>query len=213
EGVAARASEASRRGRRHGDRADEPRHRRHRAHLRARDPRESRPHPARRAAREPARVVPAREADHDRDRGRAARAVRRGGRRRARPASADVVDRRIDVCDRRGRGRGAQAAARARPHDRERSARGDHSASVSGAAMSARITSAGAFAALAHAFRLGWSETWAQRSALLGTFVNYAVILSLWANLYRQLHPQSLARASLGYAQVVWYLALTELVA
>ena len=79
--------------------------------------------------------------------------------------------------------------------------------------MSARITSAGAFAALAHAFRLGWSETWAQRSALLGTFVNYAVILSLWANLYRQLHPQSLARASLGYAQVVWYLALTELVA
>ena len=49
--------------------------------------------------------------------------------------------------------------------------------------------------ALAHAFRLGWSETWAQPSALLGTFVNYAVILSLWANLYRQLHPQSLARA------------------
>jgi ABC-2 type transport system permease protein len=66
---------------------------------------------------------------------------------------------------------------------------------------------------LIHAFRLGWSETWAQPSTLVGTFVNYAVILSLWANLYRQLHPQALAHASLGYAQVVWYLALTELVA
>jgi ABC-2 type transport system permease protein len=71
----------------------------------------------------------------------------------------------------------------------------------------------GASRALAHAFRLGWNETWEQRSALVGTFVNYAVILSLWANLFRQLHPHSLAQASLGYAQVVWYLALTELVA
>ena len=80
--------------------------------------------------------------------------------------------------------------------------------------MSARAPSVrGSLGALAHAFRLGWSETWEQRSALLGTFVNYAVILSLWANLYRQLRPQSLAHASLGYAQVVWYLALTELVA
>ena len=80
--------------------------------------------------------------------------------------------------------------------------------------MSARTRPVrGALGALAHAFRLGWSETWEQRGALLGTFVNYAVILSLWANLYRQLHPQSLAHVSLGYAQVVWYLALTELVA
>lgn len=80
--------------------------------------------------------------------------------------------------------------------------------------MSARRPSArGALGALAHAFRLGWSETWAQRSTFLGTFVNYAVILSLWANLYRQIHPQSLAQASFGYTQVVWYLALTELVA
>jgi viologen exporter family transport system permease protein len=71
----------------------------------------------------------------------------------------------------------------------------------------------GALGALAHAFRLGWSETWEQRGALLGTLVNYAVILSLWANLYRQLRPQTLATASLGYTQVVWYLALTELVA
>jgi ABC-2 type transport system permease protein len=71
----------------------------------------------------------------------------------------------------------------------------------------------GASPALAHAFRLGWSETWAQPSALVGTFVNYAVILSLWANLYRQVHPRSLATVSLGYEGVVWYLALTELVA
>lgn len=77
--------------------------------------------------------------------------------------------------------------------------------------MSARRKSARG--ALAHAFRLGWNETWQQRSAFIGTFVNYAVILSLWANLYRQLHPRALADASLGYAQVVWYLALTELVA
>jgi ABC-2 type transport system permease protein len=80
--------------------------------------------------------------------------------------------------------------------------------------MSARTPPArGALGALAHAFRLGCSETCEQRSALLGTFVNYGVILSLWANLYRQIHPESLARASLAYAQVVWYLALTELVA
>jgi ABC-2 type transport system permease protein len=71
----------------------------------------------------------------------------------------------------------------------------------------------GACPALAHAFHLGWGETWAQPSALVGTFVNYSVILSLWANLYRQIHPQSLARVSLGYEEVVWYLALTEIVA
>jgi len=76
-----------------------------------------------------------------------------------------------------------------------------------------RAQGRGACPALAHAFRLGWSETWQQPSTFVGTFVNYAVILSLWANLYRQLHPQAFARASLGYSQVVWYLALTELVA
>ena len=120
----------------------------------------------------------------------------------------------LGLRDRRGRRRGVQAAARARPHDRERAPRGDHSSPVRRAAMSVRRAPVrGALGALAHAFRLGWSETWEQRSALLGTFVNYAVILSLWANLYRQLHPQSLAHVSLGYAQVVWYLALTELVA
>ena len=77
--------------------------------------------------------------------------------------------------------------------------------------MSARVPAP--FSALAHAFRLGWSETWAQRSALLGTCALYAVIVSAWASLYRLLPLGTLTRASFGYTQVVWYLALTELVA
>ncbi|HEU4619151.1 MAG TPA: ABC-2 family transporter protein [Gammaproteobacteria bacterium] len=67
--------------------------------------------------------------------------------------------------------------------------------------------------ALAHAFGLGWREVLAQPGAIAGVFLTYAAILALWANLYRLLPARTLASASLGYAQIVWYLALTEAVA
>jgi viologen exporter family transport system permease protein len=67
--------------------------------------------------------------------------------------------------------------------------------------------------ALAHAFGLGWREAWEHRSALVGMVLMYAVVVSLWASLYRLLPAATLARFSLTYEQIVWYLALTELVA
>jgi ABC-2 type transport system permease protein len=67
--------------------------------------------------------------------------------------------------------------------------------------------------ALAYALRLGWHEAWEQRAAFAGTFLSYAVVLSMWSHLYRLLPEATLARASLSHAAVVWYLALTEIVA
>ena len=68
-------------------------------------------------------------------------------------------------------------------------------------------------AAFAHAFRLGWRETWAMPGALVGVFLTYAVILSLWASLYRLLPAAALERVALEKEALVWYLAVTEIVA
>lgn len=68
-------------------------------------------------------------------------------------------------------------------------------------------------AALAHAFRLGWRQAFNDRAALAGTFLGYAVVLSLWSHLYALLPEATLARAALSHTAVVWYLALTEIVA
>jgi ABC-2 type transport system permease protein len=67
--------------------------------------------------------------------------------------------------------------------------------------------------ALAFAFRLGWREAWKERAGLAGTFLSYAVVISMWSHLYRLLPEATLARASLSHPAVVWYLALTEIVA
>jgi ABC-2 type transport system permease protein len=68
-------------------------------------------------------------------------------------------------------------------------------------------------AAFAHAFSLGWRDTWAVPGALVGTFLSYAVILSIWASLFRLLPAAALARLSLQSETLVWYLAVTEIVA
>jgi ABC-2 type transport system permease protein len=67
--------------------------------------------------------------------------------------------------------------------------------------------------AFAHAFRLGWRETWAVPGALVGVFLSYAVILSIWASLYRLLPAAALDRVALRGEQLVWYLAVAEIVA
>jgi ABC-2 type transport system permease protein len=68
-------------------------------------------------------------------------------------------------------------------------------------------------AALAHGLRLGWREAWAEPVPLAGTFLTFAVLVSIWASVWRLLPPATLARVSLTYAQVIWYFTLTEIVA
>ena len=68
-------------------------------------------------------------------------------------------------------------------------------------------------AAFAHAFALGWRETWAMPGALVGLFLSYAVILSIWASLFRLLPATALERLALQGQSLVWYLAVTEVVA
>jgi ABC-2 type transport system permease protein len=68
-------------------------------------------------------------------------------------------------------------------------------------------------AAFAHSFRLGWRETYAQPGALVGVFLSYAVILSIWASLYKLLPAAALARVALRDGELVWYLSVTEIVA
>lgn len=67
--------------------------------------------------------------------------------------------------------------------------------------------------ALAQAFRLGLREVCERRGALVGIFLTYSVILCVWSSLFHLLPAARLARASLGYGEIVWYLALTEIVA
>lgn len=78
--------------------------------------------------------------------------------------------------------------------------------------MNARLRSRPWPGALAQAFRLGLREVSGQRGALVGIFVTYGVILSVWSSLYHLLPAVRLARVSLVYAEIVWYLALTEVV-
>lgn len=61
--------------------------------------------------------------------------------------------------------------------------------------------------------RLGWRETWRQKAALVGAFLTYALIVAVWASLWRLVPDAALARLSLRYEQVVWYFALTEVIA
>lgn len=68
-------------------------------------------------------------------------------------------------------------------------------------------------AAFAHAFSLGWRETWAMPGTLVGLFLSYAVILSIWASLFRLLPAAALERIALQSETLVWYLAVTEVVA
>ncbi len=79
--------------------------------------------------------------------------------------------------------------------------------------MNARLRSRHWPGALAHAFRLGLREVSGQRGALVGIFLTYAVILSVWSSLFHLLPAARLARVSLVYGEIVWYLALTEVVA
>jgi hypothetical protein len=81
---------------------------------------------------------------------------------------------------------------------------------MSAAALDARVYRGAAFA---HAFRLGWRETWAVPGALVGVFLSYAVILSLWASLYRLLPAAALEGVALQKEALVWYLAVAEIVA
>jgi len=69
------------------------------------------------------------------------------------------------------------------------------------------------FAACLACVRLGWRQTWDQKLALAGAFLTYALIVSVWASLWRLVPDATLARLALGYEQVVWYFALTEVIA
>jgi ABC-2 type transport system permease protein len=61
--------------------------------------------------------------------------------------------------------------------------------------------------------RLGCRETWRQKAALVGAFLTYALIVAVWASLWRLVPDATLARLSLDYEQVVWYFAVTEVIA
>ena len=78
--------------------------------------------------------------------------------------------------------------------------------------MTARTRSHPWPGALAQAFRLGLREVCWQRGALVGIFLTYGVILSVWSSLFHLMPAARLARVSLGYGEMVWYLALTEVV-
>jgi ABC-2 type transport system permease protein len=84
---------------------------------------------------------------------------------------------------------------------------------VSKSCAAARAAHGGNAAAFAHVFRLGWREVWQERGALAGMLLAYAVMLAMWAHIYRLLPAETLARASLSHSKTVWYLALTEIVA
>jgi len=60
--------------------------------------------------------------------------------------------------------------------------------------------------------RLGLRETWSERPAIAGSILTYALLLGVWASLWKLVPDAALARLSLRYEQLVWYFALTELV-
>ncbi|HEX5419220.1 MAG TPA: ABC-2 family transporter protein [Gammaproteobacteria bacterium] len=68
-------------------------------------------------------------------------------------------------------------------------------------------------APLMHCFVLGWRETWTQRVPLAGTFLSFAVMIAVWASVWRLVPPATLSRASLSYAAVIWYFTAAEIVA
>ena len=67
-------------------------------------------------------------------------------------------------------------------------------------------------AAFARAFSLGWRETWAMPGTLVGLILSFALILAMWASLFRLLPAAVLERLSVQSASLVWYLAVTEVV-
>ena len=67
-------------------------------------------------------------------------------------------------------------------------------------------------AAILHCIRLGASEAWAGKAALTARFLAFALIIGIWASLWRIVPPETLARVQLSYEQVVWYFTLTEIV-
>ena len=67
-------------------------------------------------------------------------------------------------------------------------------------------------AVILHCIRLGASEAWAGKAALAARFLAFALIIGIWASLWRIVPPETLARVHLGYEQVVWYFTLTEIV-
>src|SRR5690606_18706679 len=216
--AAARAPEARGRGRRHRDRPDEPRYRRHRGNLLARDSREPRACAPRSAARRAACGLRRTQADHARHRGAGPAVLLRGRRRDpGSPSQARAVRRRR--ARRRGPGRvaGARSLRRPRPDDRERASRGDHSRSlrrcgVIGVQAGRRPGIGARGAACMSCVRLGLRETWSERPAIAGSILTYALLLGVWASLWKLVPDAALARLSLRYEQLVWYFALTELV-
>lgn len=81
---------------------------------------------------------------------------------------------------------------------------------MSAAVIDARRSGGAAFA---HAFVLGWRETWAVPGALAGLFLALTVLLSMWASLFRLLPGAALERIGLQSETLVWYLAVAEIVA
>ena len=66
--------------------------------------------------------------------------------------------------------------------------------------------------AVRHCLWIGARETVAGKAALAARFLTFALIIAIWASLWRIVPPEALARAHLSYEQVVWYFALTEIV-
>lgn len=68
-------------------------------------------------------------------------------------------------------------------------------------------------AAFIHCFRIGLREEWAQKVPLAGTFLSLAVIVAIWASVWRLVPAETLAPVALTSARAIWYFTLTEIVA
>ena len=66
--------------------------------------------------------------------------------------------------------------------------------------------------AILHCVCLGARETWAGKTALAARFLVFALIIFIWASLWRIVPAETLARVHLTYEQIVWYFTLTEIV-
>ena len=58
---------------------------------------------------------------------------------------------------------------------------------------------------------MGWLGAWAQKSMLIGFFMFYCVLVSVWASVWYMVPEATMKGLGLTYVQVVWYFIFTEL--